>query len=173
LVCQDNLASGVVLVKGKDFFGCGSMLGQWSGGSLQVNVRIAYIHESHNTLHLLCDSTSKNVLFLGREMDKEEEDKFHHKVCCVPKCSTLKGFVDEVDGNTLMFLGNSTWTAFTIWCLGWAEAVALVEGPLAEGREALSILMPSQIFLNWKPRAMMGPLGLSQCKMPSRISMRC
>jgi len=38
---------------------------------------------------------------------RKEGDKFHHKICCVPKGCTVEGFVDEVNSNAaLMFLGN-------------------------------------------------------------------
>jgi len=49
---------------------------------------------------------AKDVLLHGRKVVRKEGDKFHHKICCVPKGCTVEGFVDEVSSNALMFLGN-------------------------------------------------------------------
>ncbi len=69
-------------------------------------MRITHILKFHNALHLLCDCVAKNILLHGREAVRVKGEKFHHKICCAPKCSTLKSLMDEVDSNTLMLLSN-------------------------------------------------------------------
>jgi len=97
----------------------------------------------------------------GRKVVRKKGGKFHHEICCAPKCSTAEGFMDEVDCYALMLLSNFHMNCLMIWHLGWAEGVALLEWPIAEGRVALGVLEPSQMFLNWKPRAIGGTFRLS------------
>jgi len=69
-------------------------------------MRIVNILKFYRALHMLCNSMAKNILLHGRKAVREEGDKFHHEICCEPKCSTLKGFMDKVDCNALMLLSN-------------------------------------------------------------------
>jgi len=116
-------------------------------------VRIVHILKFHNTLCLLCtqsNSLAKDALLHGRKVVRKEGDKFHHKICCVPKGCTVEGFVDEVNSNALMFVGNFHMNCPHDLALGLDRRGGMLGSPVARGGIALGVLEPSQMFLNWK-----------------------
>jgi len=65
-------------------------------------------------------------------------------------------------------LATSTWTARTTWRFGCGKGVA-VGAPAVGGEMVLGVLVPSQMFLNWKPRAMGGHWGLTDARCPPKV----
>jgi len=100
-----------------------------------------------------------NVLFCGRKAVGEEGDKFHHQIGCAPEGLGAQGFVEGGDGSTLVLLGNLDMDGLHNLALGLCKGCG--SGGSCSGRGVvLGVLVPFQIFLNWKPRAMWGPPGL-------------
>ncbi len=157
-VSHNNGAEGVV-VKGHRRF------------IKKIYVGVAHIFEFHKAQCLFGDCTAYNILFCGRKGVREEGDKFDHQISCVPEGCGAQGFVEEGDGSTLVLLGNLDMDGPHNLALGLCKGGG--SGGSCSGRgRALGVLAPSQMFLNWKPRAMGGPFGLSWCKMVSKSSVR-
>jgi len=112
-------------------------------------VRVAHILDFCDALSLLHNSTAENILLCGRKVVREKGDKFHHKICHLPKCFTLEGFMDEVNCNALMLLSNSH-----INCphnlVGLDRRGGIIGGASGRRGVALGVLEPSQMFLNAK-----------------------
>jgi len=158
LVGHDNGVEGVVVKFCRRFVS-------------EVNMGVAHEFEFCQAQCLFGDGMMDDVLFHGREAVREEGDKFHHQVGCAPEGLGVQGFVEEGDGSTLMLLGNLDMDSLHNLVLGLCKGGG-GGGSCSERGRALGVLAPSQMFLNWKPRAMGGLPGLSQCKMVSKSSVR-
>jgi len=182
-VGHDDLARVVITVnEDKGFFSIVSVghnnraqgvIVEFSRGFInKVNVRITHKFEFCQAQCLLSDGVMDGILFGRREVWSEKRGvSFIVKFVVHQKIMVHSALWRRTMASFSCSLATSTWTACTAWCLGRAEVV-IVGAPAVGGGMALGVFEPSQIFLHWKPRAVEGPLGLRQCRMGSKSSVR-